>query len=75
MTVRTIVAALATAAFLAGVGTAAADSGALGKATRTGGLLAGNSAALPLDIPFNDCGSSIGVAHLLNPAGCKKSTM
>ncbi|MFF4601422.1 chaplin [Streptomyces sp. NPDC001339] len=75
MPIRTLAAALATAALLMGVGTAAADSSGQGKATRSRGQGSANTVQLPLDIPFNDCCSTINVGGFLNAVGRSKGTM
>jgi hypothetical protein len=63
------------AAVLAGVvmamGMAApafADSDAAGSAASSPGVLSGNVVQLPLDLPTNLCGNSLGIVSLLNPA-------
>ncbi|MFJ4921509.1 chaplin family protein [Streptomyces sp. NPDC088725] len=49
-------------------GYAHADSGAQGDATRSPGVLAGNSVQVPVHIPVNVCGNTVNVVGLLNPA-------
>ncbi|MFI5619962.1 chaplin family protein [Streptomyces sp. NPDC051567] len=49
-------------------GYAQADSGASGHATGSPGLLSGNAAQAPVDVPVNVCGNTIDVIGLLNPA-------
>ncbi|GCD47006.1 hypothetical protein GKJPGBOP_06762 [Streptomyces paromomycinus] len=45
-----------------------ADSGAQGNAAHSPGVLAGNAAQIPVDIPVQACGNSANVVGLLNPA-------
>ncbi|MEU0966515.1 chaplin [Streptomyces sp. NPDC005917] len=61
--------ALATALVLAGTTAACADdgAGAQGAAVGSPGLLSGNVVQIPIDIPINVCGNSIGIIGLLNP--------
>ncbi|MGW3492387.1 chaplin [Streptomyces sp. NPDC001020] len=47
---------------------AMADSGASGAASNSPGFLSGNVTEIPIDIPINVCGNSIGVLSLLNPS-------
>ncbi len=70
MRTRTALAAgvLAVAALLAGGGTAAANSIAEGVAAGSPGVLSGNQIQIPVHIPINICGNSIGVISVLNPA-------
>lgn len=56
------------AALLAGAGTASADSVAEGLAFGSPGVLSGNQIQIPVHIPINVCGNSIGVVSVLNPA-------
>ncbi|MEV7384786.1 MULTISPECIES: chaplin [unclassified Streptomyces] len=64
--------ALATALVLGG-STAAFAGGGDGGATANGfaagspGILSGNVVQIPIDIPINVCGNSIGVVSLLSP--------
>ncbi|NUS14291.1 MAG: chaplin [Streptomyces sp.] len=61
--------AAATGAALAGgAGIAAADSGALGAAVGSPGVLSGNVVEAPVHIPVNLCGDTVDVAGALNPA-------
>ncbi|WUK34149.1 chaplin [Streptomyces sp. NBC_00370] len=47
---------------------AVADSGAEGAAIGSPGVLSGNVIQVPVHVPVNVCGNSIGVISLLNPA-------
>ncbi|MER7763991.1 chaplin [Streptomyces sp. NPDC097619] len=49
-------------------GQAFADSDAQGRADGSPGLLSGNLAQLPVDVPVNVCGNTVSVVGLLNPA-------
>jgi hypothetical protein len=49
-------------------GYAHADSNADGGASRSPGLLAGNTVQLPVNVPVNVCGNTVNVVGLLNPA-------
>jgi len=70
MRIRTAIAATAMAAVavLGGAGAASADAGAVGSANGSPGVLSGNLIQVPVDIPVNICGNSIGIISLLNPA-------
>ncbi|MEU2110016.1 chaplin [Streptomyces sp. NPDC019507] len=68
MRIASTVAALAVAGVLAGAGSAVADSGAEGVAAGSPGVLSGNVIQVPLHVPLNLCGNSLGVISLLNPA-------
>ena len=64
-------AATIVAGLLLAVGAAApavADAGAEGAAIGSPGFLSGNVVQVPVHIPVNVCGNSIGVIALLNPA-------
>ncbi|WP_431035633.1 chaplin [Streptomyces sp. P6-2-1] len=53
------------------------SSVARGEATGSPGLLSGNAAQVPLDVPLNLCGNTVDVVALLNPAfgdGCGDGT-
>ncbi|MFJ3105669.1 chaplin [Streptomyces sp. NPDC086835] len=50
-----------------GGGYAQADSGALGEASNSPGLLSGNSVQAPVHVPVNACGNTVDVVGLLNP--------
>ncbi|MFD7923559.1 chaplin [Streptomyces sp. NPDC059740] len=56
------------AAMVAGVTGATADSGAKGVAVGSPGVLSGNVIQVPIDVPINVCGNTINVIGLLNPA-------
>jgi hypothetical protein len=49
-------------------GAALADSGAVGSAENSPGVLSGNNAQVPVDVPVNVCGNTVNVIGLLNPA-------
>lgn len=68
MRIASTVAALAVAGVLAGAGGAVADSGAEAAAVGSPGVLSGNVIQVPLHVPLNLCGNSLGVVSLLNPA-------
>ncbi|WP_035800699.1 chaplin [Kitasatospora mediocidica] len=53
---------------LGGAGAAAASSGAEGVAAGSPGVLSGNLIQVPVHVPVNVCGNSIGVISILNPA-------
>lgn len=63
----TVIAAMGAALF-GGAGLAAADAGAQGYAVGSPGVLSGNVIQVPIHIPINACGNSIGVLSALNPA-------
>ncbi|MFE6134403.1 chaplin [Streptomyces sp. NPDC056437] len=63
-----VLTALTVASVIAGVGNAVADSGALGAATDSPGVLSGNALQVPVHVPVNVCGNTLGVVSLLNPA-------
>ncbi|GAB2689439.1 chaplin [Kitasatospora kifunensis] len=68
---RAIALACATGALvLGGAGAASADNSATAVGTAIGspGILSGNVIQVPVNIPINICGNSIGVISLLNPA-------
>jgi hypothetical protein len=67
----TKVAALAAGTMIAVGGAAApafADSGAIGGAAHSPGVLSGNVVQVPVHIPVNLCGNTVNVIALLNPA-------
>lgn len=68
MRIASTVAALAVTGVLAGAGSAVADSGASAAASGSPGVLSGNVIQVPLHVPLNVCGNSLGVVSLLNPA-------
>jgi hypothetical protein len=45
-----------------------ADSGAVGGASDSPGVVSGNVIQAPLDVPVNACGDTVDVIGLLNPA-------
>ncbi len=53
---------------LGGAGMANASSGAEGAAVGSPGVLSGNLVQVPVHVPVNVCGDSIGVVSVLNPA-------
>ncbi|MGW8379593.1 chaplin [Streptomyces sp. ODS28] len=69
MRIRTAVVAgaLAAGAVLGSTGAALADSGAQGSATGSPGLVSGNNIQVPVHIPVQVCGNSIGVVSIANP--------
>ncbi|MFG3199355.1 chaplin family protein [Streptomyces sp. NPDC048208] len=60
--------AAATGVIAAAGGYAHADSGAAGSATRSPGVLSGNTVQVPVHVPVNACGNTVDVVGLLNPA-------
>ncbi|GAA3104702.1 chaplin [Streptomyces echinatus] len=56
------------AVVVSGSGLALADSGALGAATGSPGVVSGNVVQVPLHVPVNVCGNTVDVIALLNPA-------
>jgi hypothetical protein len=58
----------AAALVLAGAGMASADSNASGAAYGSPGVLSGNVVQVPIDVPVNACGNSVGLLGLLSPA-------
>nr|MCY0983155.1 chaplin [Streptomyces tirandamycinicus] len=68
MRIASTVAALAVTGVLAGAGSAVADSGASAAASGSPGVLSGNVIQVPLHVPLNVCGNSLGVVSLLSPA-------
>ncbi|MFD9127331.1 chaplin [Kitasatospora sp. NPDC059571] len=61
------VAVAAVSAVLLAAGGATASSGAEGTAVGSPGVLSGNLIQVPVHVPVNVCGNSIGVVSLLNP--------
>ena len=49
-------------------GVASANAGAGAAAVGSAGVISGNVIQVPIDIPVNLCGNTIGVVGLLNPA-------
>ena len=47
---------------------AMADTGADGSAVSSPGVLSGNVIQVPVGVPINLCGNSLGALSLLNPA-------
>jgi hypothetical protein len=45
-----------------------ADSGAIGSASGSPGVLSGNTVQAPVNVPVNVCGNTVNVVGLLNPA-------
>ncbi|MFF3257544.1 chaplin [Streptomyces sp. NPDC002932] len=66
--ISVVAVALATAAVLAGGGSALADSGAQGAAAGPPGGVSGNRAQVPSQAPSNPCGDVAEIAGVLNPA-------
>jgi hypothetical protein len=62
------VTALAVGLALTGAGSAVADATATGGAANSPGFLSGNVIQVPIHIPVNLCGNSIGLVSILNPA-------
>ncbi|MER7843312.1 chaplin [Kitasatospora sp. NPDC096077] len=58
----------ATGLVLGAAGGAFASSGAQGVAAGSPGVLSGNQIQIPVHIPVNVCGNSIGLISILNPA-------
>jgi hypothetical protein len=66
---RSLILAVAAAGLVAvGAGTAAADTGPSTAALNSPGLLSGNAIQVPINVPVNACGNSLGLAGLLSPA-------
>ncbi|WP_405005046.1 chaplin [Kitasatospora purpeofusca] len=66
---KAAVLSLAAAGLVVGAaGGAFASSGAQGVAAGSPGVLSGNQIQIPVHIPVNVCGNSIGVVSILNPA-------
>ncbi|MFJ9946871.1 chaplin [Kitasatospora sp. NPDC091207] len=66
---KAAVLSLAAAGLVVGAaGGAFASSGAEGVAAGSPGVLSGNQIQIPVHIPVNVCGNSIGVISILNPA-------
>ncbi|WP_329564967.1 chaplin [Kitasatospora sp. NBC_01266] len=61
-------AAAAAALILGGASIASADAGAQGVAAGSPGVLSGNLIQVPVHVPVNLCGNSIGLVTVLNPA-------
>ncbi|WP_405575671.1 chaplin [Streptomyces sp. NBC_01167] len=56
------------AVVLGGASVASADTDADGFAFGSPGVLSGNVIQVPIHIPINACGNSIGLISVLNPA-------
>lgn len=56
------------AVVLGGASVASADTDANGLAFGSPGVLSGNVIQVPIHIPINACGNSIGLISVLNPA-------
>ncbi|MFI2434071.1 chaplin family protein [Streptomyces sp. NPDC018693] len=60
--------AAATGVIAAAGGYAQADSGAIGSASDSPGVLSGNTVQAPVNAPVNVCGNTVDVVGVLNPA-------
>ncbi|MGW7419253.1 chaplin [Streptomyces sp. NPDC054813] len=60
--------AAATGVIAAAGGYAHADSGAVGSATNSPGVLSGNTVQAPVHVPVNVCGNTVNVVGALNPS-------
>ncbi|MGY4740208.1 chaplin [Streptomyces sp. ATMOS53] len=56
------------AVVISGAGLAMADADAQAAAVGSPGVLSGNVVQVPIHVPVNFCGNTIGVVGLLNPA-------
>ncbi|MFD9080820.1 chaplin [Streptomyces erythrochromogenes] len=56
------------AAVIGGASLAAADAGAQGVAAYSPGVGSGNLIQVPIHIPVNACGNTVGIIGLLNPS-------
>ncbi|AQU71083.1 chaplin [Streptomyces niveus] len=63
-----VLSSAAAAAVVGASGAAIADSGAQGAAVGSPGVISGNVVQVPVHIPVNVCGNTIGIIGLLNPA-------
>jgi ChpA-C len=63
-----VLSTVAAAAVAGSAGLATADSGALGTASNSPGVLSGNVVQVPVHVPVNACGNTVNVIGLLNPA-------
>jgi hypothetical protein len=52
----------------AGAGAAVADSSAPGTAAGSPGIASGNNVQVPVHVPAEICGNTVGLVGLLNPA-------
>ncbi|MEV6577328.1 chaplin [Streptomyces sp. NPDC051582] len=64
----TTLAVAGTAVLMGGAGLASADSGAAGFAAESPGVLSGNLAQVPVNVPVNVCGLTANLVGVLNPA-------
>ncbi|MFF3722325.1 chaplin [Streptomyces erythrochromogenes] len=62
------VVAVTGAAVIGGASLAAADAGAQGVAAYSPGVGSGNLIQVPIHIPVNACGNTVGIIGLLNPS-------
>ncbi|WP_405009564.1 chaplin [Kitasatospora sp. NBC_01539] len=62
------VAGFAAGAVLLAAGAASASAGASGLAAGSPGVLSGNLVQVPVHVPVNACGNTVGVVGLLSPA-------
>ncbi|MEU6084816.1 chaplin [Streptomyces sp. NPDC047108] len=70
-----LVTVMATGGVLAAAaGYAHADSGAVGAAAGSPGVLSGNTVQVPVDVPVNVCGNTVNVVGLLNRASGNECT-
>jgi hypothetical protein len=60
--------AAAAALIIGGASAASANAGAEGAAVGSPGVLSGNLLQVPVHVPVNVCGNSIGLVTILNPA-------
>ncbi|MFI5618648.1 chaplin [Streptomyces sp. NPDC051567] len=58
----------AAAAVVGGAPAASADAGAQGLAAYSPGVASGNLVQIPVHVPVNACGNTIGLIGLLNPS-------
>lgn len=63
-----VLSAAAAGLVLAGAGVANASAEAEGVTANSPGVVSGNSIQIPVHVPINLCGNSIGVVGILNPA-------
>ncbi|MGW3040655.1 chaplin [Kitasatospora sp. NPDC001159] len=63
-----VLSAAAAGLVLGAAGSAAASSGAQGVAAGSPGVESGNQIQVPVHIPINLCGNTLGATGLLNPA-------
>ncbi|WP_420718105.1 chaplin [Streptomyces sp. H34-S4] len=65
---HTVIVLAAGGAVAGGTSAAVADAGAEGVAAYSPGVGSGNLIQIPIHIPINACGTSVGVIGLLNPS-------